>query len=279
MKVYKNENFPYERALYAENGVSLYGCSFSGEEDGESALKECRDVKAENCSFDLRYPFWHVSRAEITGCKMNETCRAAIWYGSDVSISDSKMFGIKAIRECERVKISDCEIVSPEFGWKSADITIKNSKLTGEYPFFLSRGITADKLTLNGKYSFQYISDSVFTDCLFETKDAFWHAKNVTVKNSVINGEYFSWYSENLTLENCKITGTQPLCYCKGLKLINCRFEGADFAFEYSEVEADMKGHIISVKNPLSGHITADSIGEIILDGGIYDTNCEIKTR
>ena len=35
-------------------------------------------------------------------------------------------------------------------------------------------------------------------------RDSFWHAKNVTVKNSVIKGEYLAWYSDGLTLENCK---------------------------------------------------------------------------
>ena len=68
----------------------------------------------------------------------------------------------------------------------------------------------------------------------------------------------------NLTLINCKIIGTQPLCYCKNLKLINCTMEDTDLSFEYSEVEADVKGHIISVKNPKSGTITADSVGEVI---------------
>lgn len=279
MNTYKNKNFPYERALYAEDGAVLSGCSFSGEEDGESALKECRNITAENCTFDLRYPFWHIKGAHITGSEMSENCRAAIWYGSDVTVTASRLHGIKALRECEHVRLFDCDIISPEFGWKSSDITVGSCKLTGEYPFLLARGIKADKLRLTGKYSFQYIEDSEFDSCDFDTKDAFWHAKNVTVRNSVIKGEYFSWYSENLTLINCRISGTQPLCYCKGLRLINCELEGADFAFEYSQVEADITGHVISVKNPLSGHITADSIGEIILEDSIYDCNCKIETR
>ena len=42
--------------------------------------------------------------------------------------------------------------------------------------------------------------------------------------------------------------------------------DDADLAFEYSEVEADVKGHIISVKNPKKGSITADSVGDIIME-------------
>ena len=70
---------------------------------------------------------------------------------------------------------------------------------------------------------------------------------------SVVKGEYLGWYSENLTLEKCRITGTQPLCYCKNLRLIECTMENTDLSFEYSEVDADIIGHIDSVKNPRSG--------------------------
>ena len=52
---------------------------------------------------------------------------------------------------------------------------------------------------MKGKYSFQYIEDAVFEDCDFDTKDAFWHAKNVVVKTALSRGEYLAWYCENVT--------------------------------------------------------------------------------
>ena len=97
-----------------------------------------------------------------------------------------------------------------------------------------------------------------------DTKDACWHSKNVTVQDSVVKGEYLGWYSEGLTLIRCEIIGTQPLCYCKRLKLVDCRMYGCDLAFEYSDVNATIDGHIDSVKNPKSGKIVADSVGKII---------------
>ena len=121
-------------------------------------------------------------------------------------------------------------------------------------------------VTLNGKYSFQYIENSTFENCSFDTKDAFWHAKNVTVRNSVVKGEYLAWYCENVTFENCTIIGTQPLCYCKGLRLVNCRMIDTDLAFERSEVEATITTPVVSIKNPLAGHICVPAVGEIIRD-------------
>ena len=126
--------------------------------------------------------------------------------------------------------------------------------------------MTIDGLTMTGKYSFQYVEDTIIRNCHFKTKDAFWHAKNVTVYDSVIDGEYLAWYSENLRLVNCRISGTQPFCYCRGLVLENCTMENTDLSFENSFVEADVQGGIMSVKNPLGGHVTADRIDEIIWD-------------
>ena len=63
----------------------------------------------------------------------------------------------------------------------------------------------------------------------------------------------------------CHIKGTQPLCYCKNLTLIDCTTEDCDLTFEYSDVNATIKGGIVSVKNPESGRIAADSIGEIVI--------------
>ena len=96
---------------------------------------------------------------------------------------------------------------------------------------------------------------------------------------SVVKGEYLAWFSEGLTLIDCKIIGTQPLCYCKNLKLINCTMEDCDLSFEYSDVDADVKGHIVSVKNPKSGKIVADSVGEIIFEDAVMETDGQVIIR
>ena len=197
---------------------------------------------------------------------MTELCRAALWYSSDIEISDTKLHGIKALRECSRIKMSGCDIVSPEFGWFTDEVQMNDCSAKSEYFMMRSKQLSFSGVHLEGKYSFQYIEDSTFDHCDFQTKDAFWHAKNVTVKNSIVKGEYLAWYCENVTFENCKIIGTQPLCYCKNLKLINCEMEEADLCFEKSEVEANLLTAVISIKNPAAGRICAPAVGEIIMD-------------
>ena len=272
MKTFKKMRFEEERALYGEVGIRLLSCAFEGEADGESALKEASDIEAVNCSFKLRYPFWHCKDVKICGSEMTEECRAALWYSDDILVENSRLHGIKAVRECNRVSLNDCDILSAEFGWFSSDVLMRRTSVTSEYFMLRAKSLMFSDVDFRGKYSFQYITDSTFDNCNFDTKDAFWHAKNVTVKNSVVKGEYLAWYSENLTFENCLIIGTQPLCYCKNLRLINCRTEGCDLAFEKSSVYAEIVGGIDSIKNPESGKICVER-ADLILDS---PTECEI---
>lgn len=277
MKIYLNETHDEERAFYGVTDAKLQGCRFEGPADGESALKETADLEIENCDFLLRYPLWHTDRATVTGCRMTETCRAALWYDNDIVIKNSELGGIKAVRECNNISIENSKINSTEFGWFCKDIKMKDCELISEYPFLHSSELEFEGLKMKGKYSFQYSENVTFRNCELDTKDAFWHSKNVTVYDSVVKGEYLAWYSENLRLVRCKIIGTQPLCYAKGLVIEDCEMIDCDLSFEKSYVHASINGEIMSVKNPAGGVITADAICEIIQED--TTSECEIRVR
>ena len=59
MKFIENQSFDQERALYASENLTVKDCRFDGPADGESALKESKEIVADHCFFNLRYPFWH----------------------------------------------------------------------------------------------------------------------------------------------------------------------------------------------------------------------------
>lgn len=275
----ENQTFDEERALYFSRHCDIIGCTFAGPADGESVLKESRDIRLKKCDFSLRYPLWHVKGFRMEESTMDELTRAAIWYADDGEITHCKMEGIKAVRECNRIALSHCDILSPEFGWKSSDISMRDCNITSEYIFMDSSNVTLEGVSMKGKYSFQYMENLTITNCVLDTKDAFWHSKNITVRDSVVKGEYLAWFSEGLTLINCQIIGTQPLCYCKDLTLVNCTMEDTDLAFEYSDVTADIKGHVISVKNPKSGVITLDSVGEVIHEDPVMECVGQVVIR
>lgn len=279
MNKIENKTFSSERSLYNLIDTIVINCQFSGIEDGESPLKEGRNISLLNSLIDLRYPLWHDVNLIVEDTTLTTNSRAALWYSKNIKINNSYLHGIKALRECENIEINNTDIISDEFGWRNNNLNISNSKLEGVYAFFETKNIEIDNLTFKGKYSFQYVNNMHIKDSNFNTKDAFWHASNVVVKDSYLEGEYLGWYSNNLTLINCTIKGTQPLCYCKKLKLINCKMIDCDLAFEYSEVEANIIGNILSVKNVLKGEVIADSIGEIINKDSIYKIEGVVKTR
>ena len=279
-ETYTDLTLDEERALYGICHADVSDCVFDGPADGESALKEASDVTVTNCDFRLRYPLWHVHSGRVTGCTLTETCRAALWYAEDMVIENSKLGGIKALRECDRMTLSGCTVQSAEFGWLCRGVTFTDSKISGEYPFFMTRGLHLKGVHLTGKYSFQYVENCTISDSILDTKDAFWHGKNITVTDSTVKGEYLGWYSEDLTLIRCHIVGTQPLCYCKNLTLIDCTMEACDLSFENSEVHATVKGYVDSIKSPASGKIEVDSVGEIVYERAPVDGHgCEIVVR
>ncbi len=278
-KIITGKQFDEERALYHLQNGQVSKCTFAGPADGESVLKESRNIEVDECSFSLRYPLWHVKKFSLKDSTMDALTRAAIWYAEDGEITGTRLHGIKAVRECRNILLNGCDIDSQEFGWKSTGITIKNSVLNSEYLLFDSRDVKLSDVTMTGKYSFQYMENLVIENCTLDTKDAFWHSTNVTVKNSLVKGEYLGWFSDGLTLIDCKISGTQPLCYCKNLKLMNCTMEGTDLSFEYSDVEADIAGNVMSVKNPKSGRIILDSVDEVIMEDAAMECRGEVILR
>lgn len=273
------KQFDEERALYHLQHGDIVNCVFAGPADGESVLKESGDIQIKDTSFSLRYPLWHVRGFEMTGSEMDEKTRAAIWYASDGKIRDCTMNGVKAVRECQDIEVTDSRIRSAEFGWKSDRIMLKDTEIESEYLFLDAKEIQLDHVRMTGKYSFQYVEGLNIIDSELNTKDAFWHSRNVTVRNSTIKGEYLAWFSDGLTLIDCTVIGTQPLCYCTNLKMINCRMIDTDLSFEYSDVEAEITGHIDSVKNPRSGVITADSVGEIIRGDAVMECTGKVILR
>lgn len=279
MERLQNQTFQKERDLYGIKNTIIDNCEFKGEEDGESVLKETRNIEVRNSGFYLRYPIWHTHGFKIDNSIFGHNSRAAFWYSSDGTIVNSKLLDVKALRECSNVNISNSEINSVEFGWRCDNINIVDSDITSEYVFFESRDVALKNIKFKGKYSFQYVNNLRIDDSNLDTKDAFWHSNNTTIRNSIVKGEYLAWYSNNLTMIDCVIIGTQPFCYCKNLKLIRCKMIDTDLAFENSDVDADVIGGCLSIKRPHSGTITIDEMPPIVEEASIFSSDFSIKLR
>lgn len=274
-----NQTFEEERSLYNVKNTLVKNCVFSGPKDGESPLKEAKNIVVENSKFDLRYSFWHVEHGEVKDCKFTNLARAPFWYCDDVTLIDVKSDAVKIFRECKNVKILDSTFISEEPFWRCDNLDIKNIKLSGFYAFFESNNVKIENLDFTGKYSFQYNNHLRITNSKFDTKDAFWHCKNVVVENSVIKGEYIGWYGEDMTFINCTIESHQPFCYTKNLKFVDCKMPNCDLAFENSTVSGNILGKLDSIKNPIKCDLVVGKVKEIIKENPINNVEVNIKEQ
>lgn len=280
METISNKEFGGERPLFAARDLRLEHVTIHA---GESALKCTRKIEAVDCRFEGKYPFWHTDGFRVENCVFTPGARAALWYSRGCVMRDTLVEAPKMFREMQGVDLRGVRIPdAQETLWHCSDIKLRDVEVANaDYLFMHCRGIDIDGYRQQGNYSFQYCSDVVIRNARIDSKDAFWNTDNVTVYDSELTGEYLGWHSRNLRLVNCRIAGTQPLCYAEGLILDNCTFApDCDLAFEDSELRADIKGNITSVKNPRSGSIEADSIGEIIIDEHVLaPADCKISVR
>lgn len=280
VKSIKNEKFGGERPLFQIHNTRLENIEIT---DGESGIKCCSDLEADGCKFYGKYPWWHVDRSVITNCYFAAGSRSAIWYSNDMRMENCVIDGPKFFREMKNLNLKDVTINdADETFWKIDGLTVNNVTLhDGTYPFMFCTNVKVDGLVSDSKYVFQYVKDAEIRNAKITTKDALWETENVTVYDSELNGEFLGWHSKNLRLVNCHITGEQPLCYAEGLVLENCTFgSDCDRMFEDSTVNADIRGAVTNIKNPISGKITADNIGSITLDEHIKQpADCKIVIR
>lgn len=273
MEIIRKQHFEGERPLFEVHGVRLEEVTIG---DGESGVKECSDIEAEDCRFWGKYPFWHVHGLKINRCQFDVGARSAIWYSDHMDMRNTRIDAPKFFREMhdlylENVVINDAD----ETFWKCRNIEAKNLELhDGTYPFMFCENVRIDGLKSDSKYVFQYCRNVELHHAQIVTKDSFWECENVTIYDSEIDGEYLAWHTKNVRLVNCRLAGEQLLCYADGLVLENCSFDpSCDRVFEYSDVQADICGHIENIKNPSSGRIVADSIGSITIDENVKAPN------
>lgn len=266
MKLIRDTEFGGERPLYAERDLQLINVRIH---PGESSLKECRCIEAESCRFEGKYVFWENEGVSVRDSYFADSARSSAWYSRGLTYVNCRVDAPKMFRRASDITLDHVEMPHAlETFWDCDHITLRNVRIAeADYLFMHCTDIQINDYKQDGNYSFQYAKRVEIHNAVINSKDSFWESEDCTVYDSEINGEYLGWYAKRLRLVRCYITGTQPLCYCEDLVLEDCTFgDDADLALEYSTVEATIAGYVVSVKNPTSGHIKAQHIGEIILD-------------
>ncbi len=253
-----------ERPLFKGENLKISDTIFT---DGESPLKESRNIELINSMFKWKYPLWYSKHITARDCVFFEMARAGIWYTDDVSLEKCAYEAPKGFRRCHGVKIKDVSFPSAsETLWSCDGVVLENVEAKGDYFAMNSENMEVSNLTLYGNYSFDGVKNVTVRNSRLLSKDAFWNSENVTVYDSFISGEYLGWNAKNLTLINCTIESLQGMCYIDNLVMRGCNLINTTLAFEYSTVDAEIDSPIDSVINPSGGTIRAESIGELIIE-------------
>ena len=270
MQIINGGLFTGERALFASSEVDIRDAVFA---DGESPLKESRDIRLDGCIFKWKYPLWYCKGVSVRRTTLLESARSGIWYTDGITMNDCTVDAPKTFRRSKNILLKNVRLpYAKETLWNCRDVNLFDVTVSGDYFGMGSIGVNADRLSLSGNYAFDGALNVMIKNSRLISKDAFWNCENVEVHDSLVIGEYLGWNSKNVKFVNCTIESNQGLCYMDGVTLINCKLINTDLAFEYSRVSADITSHVLSVKNPIEGDISAESFGEIILDDRFIDT-------
>ena len=263
-KEIRQERLTGERALFGSQRLRVVDTVF---DDGESPLKESRDIELWGCMFKWKYPLWYCRNVLAKNCTWFEMGRAGVWYTKHITVEDSAIEAPKNFRRCEDVTLRNVSFPNAaETLWSCDGVTIERVTATGDYFAMNSRNMTVSDFTLYGNYPFDGAMNVEIRGARLLSKDAFWNSENVTVTDSFISGEYLGWNSKNLTLVNCTVESLQGMCYIDNLVMKNCKLLNTTLAFEYSTVDVDIVGKIDSVLNPSGGTIRAEYIDDLTVE-------------
>lgn len=262
--VIKQEFLTGERALFQGKDLDIYDTIFA---DGESPLKESRNITLNGSMFKWKYPLWYSKNITVESCTLFEMARAGIWYTDNITMTDTLVEAPKNFRRCKGVALKNVSFPNAaETLWSCDDVTMEHVSARGDYFAMNSTNMKIQNFELVGNYSFDGGKNIEIRNARMLSKDSFWNTDHVTVYDSLISGEYLGWNAKNLTLINCTIESLQGMCYIDNLVMKNCKLINTTLAFEYSTVDAEITSKIDSVLNPSGGCIRAESIGELILE-------------
>lgn len=253
-----------ERAFFKLKDAYITNSVF---DEGESPLKESRNIKLEDNIFRWKYPIWYSKNIEAKRISILDTARSGIWYTNNINIIDSIIQAPKTFRRSKNIFLKNVQLTNAEETmWFCEDIDLENVNIVGNYFAKDSKKIKAENITVTGNYAFDGGKDIKILNSVIISKDAFWNCENVHIENCKIIGEYLAWNTKNITFSNCVIESNQGLCYVENLVLNDCKIINSDLIFEYSTVNASIISKVNSIKNPICGKIFVEDVENIILD-------------
>ena len=181
MKKIGQERLTGERALFAARDCEIEETIF---DDGESPLKESRNISLRACMFKWKYPLWYAKEIDVRDSTWFDMARAGVWYSERVRVADCAIEAPKNFRRCHDLTLRHVSFANAaETLWECDGVTLSDVTAKGDYFAMNSRNMTVDNLTLYGNYSFDGCRNLTVRNSRLLSKDAFWNCEDVRAEN------------------------------------------------------------------------------------------------
>ena len=185
MNLIKGKHLEGERALFQCEDSQIESCLF---DNGESPLKEGKNLIVVNTDFGWKYPLWYNKNLTVKNCHFLKDSKSGLWYVKNGTFSSLDIEAVKEFRYCEGIRIEDTSFHhGAETLWNCKDVSLKRLEIQkADYFGFHSSDIEGERLHLVGNYCFDSGKNIYLKDSVLLSKDAFWNAEHVLLVNCVI---------------------------------------------------------------------------------------------
>ena len=166
-----------ERALFQGRDLQITDCVF---EDGESPLKESRNIVVRDSVFRWKYPLWYSEGVEVEHSLFEFNAHAAFWYSKNMTFHDCTIQAPKEFRRNEHVTVERTAFTdAAETFWECRKVTLREVSAAGDYFAMNSENLDIRDFQLTGNYCFDGARNVTVDHARLISKDAFWNCENV----------------------------------------------------------------------------------------------------
>ena len=130
---------------------------------GVKALRECSDVKIENC--DIISPEFAWSVDGITVCDSDAEGEYMFMRSSDLNFTNFSMKGKYSFQYIENASFDGCDFDTKDAFWHAHNVYVKNSTIKGEYLAWYCQDVTFENCTIIGTQPLCYCRGLKLINC------------------------------------------------------------------------------------------------------------------
>ena len=228
--------FEGERALFFAEDTNITNATFR---NGESPLKESKNITLENCKFEWKYPLWYSKKIKAKNIVFEETARSGVWYAEGVTIKDSTILAPKTFRYSRWPSLFGVDMPNADEAlWHCSAVTLNTVKAKGESIGLGLKSGTVLRSTLQGDFLFDGCENVRIEESDLESYSGFCNSYKSEFIKVRVKGDRFFGGAENVKVYDSRFVGKYVLRGASDLQLDNVYVEGDYFGLGAADVYA-----------------------------------------